>query len=53
MDGFVGKDKSLKLKLDKTYKSAKFSTISQTYALRIANSVKKSAQLFDVFFKRK
>ena len=52
MDTFSGKDKSLKLKLAQTFKSDEFSAISQTYALRLANAVKKSSQLFHVYFNR-
>ena len=52
MNNFTGKDKSLKLRLGKKYRGDEFSTISRTYALRLANAVKKSAQLFDIFFRR-
>jgi hypothetical protein len=52
MDIFSGKDKSLKLKLEQRFKGDDFSTISQTYALRLANAVKKSSQLFHIYFHR-
>jgi|GEM_PF-6834138 len=50
---FVGKDRNLKLKLSGKFKSSTFSPISRTYALLIANAVKKSAQLFHVVFQKK
>ncbi|MEE9257954.1 MAG: hypothetical protein V3U37_00300 [Nitrospinaceae bacterium] len=50
---FAGKDSALRLVLDKKFKDSSFSNISQTYALRLANTVKKSAQLFQVFFNKK
>lgn len=50
MKMFVGKDKNVKLRLTKKFKSSKFPPISQTYALRLVNAVKKSAQLFDILF---
>lgn len=53
MQTFIGKDKNLKLKLSKKFASSEFTSISQTYALLIANAVKKSAQLFHVVFNRK
>ncbi|MBI4388751.1 MAG: hypothetical protein HY580_01110 [Nitrospinae bacterium] len=53
MQTFAGKDKDMKLVLDKKFKGQEFSPIAQTYALHIANAVKKSAQLFDALFKKK
>ncbi|MFQ5673945.1 MAG: hypothetical protein ACE5G9_12735 [Nitrospinales bacterium] len=50
---FAGKDRNLKLKLPKKFKSSTFPPISQTYALLIANAVKKSAQLFHVVLQEK
>lgn len=50
MKTFVGKDKDVKLRLSKNFKTSKFPPISQTYALRLINAVKKSAQLFEVLF---
>jgi hypothetical protein len=52
MKTFIGKNKSLKLKLAEPFKSDDFSAISRTYALRLANAVKKSSQLFHVYFNR-
>ena len=52
MKTFAGKDHSLKLSLSKKFRDPSFPPISQTYALRVANAVKKSAQLFRVVFKR-
>ena len=47
---FRGKDSSMSLTLAPKWKKS-FTGISQSFALSIANSVKKSAQLFDVVFK--
>lgn len=52
METFAGKDQSLKLSLSGKFRDPAFSPISRTYALRVANAVKKSAQLFRVVFKR-
>ncbi|MFQ5451245.1 MAG: hypothetical protein ACE5E9_11505 [Nitrospinaceae bacterium] len=53
MDSFSGKDRTLKLTLAKKYRSTGLSIISRTYALRIANAVKKSAQLFHIYFRKR
>ncbi|MBI4383489.1 MAG: hypothetical protein HY579_05585 [Nitrospinae bacterium] len=53
MRTFAGKDKDMKLVLDKKFKTPEFSPLAQTYALHIANAVKKSAQLLDALFKGK
>lgn len=47
---FRDKDSSMSLTLEPKWKKS-FTGISQSFALSIANSVKKSAQLFDVVFK--
>lgn len=50
---FAGKKSDLKLKLSKKFKGREFSKLTQTYALLMANTIKKSAQLFQVAFNRK
>ncbi len=45
-----GKDSSMSLTLESKWKE-QFTDVSQYFALSIANSVKKSAQLFDLLFK--
>lgn len=52
MKTFVGADSGMKLVLDKNLRRKDLSDISQTYALHLANAVKKSAQLFKIFFNR-
>lgn len=53
METFSGKGKDLKLELDKKFTASPFTPITRTYALHIANAVKKSAQLFNVVFIKK
>ena len=50
MDDFKGKDSGLQLALHPKWKEGT-SKMTQTFALKIANTVKRSAQLFDVVFK--
>ncbi len=50
MQRFRGAGPSLDLSLDREFREADYPPISETYALRLANAVKKSAQLFTVFF---
>lgn len=49
LDTFEGKDHRLELSLPPQYKEA-FSSISKQFALKMANAVKKSAQLYMVEF---
>lgn len=53
MKTFTGQDSGMKLALDKNLRRKGLSDLSKTYALHLANAVKKSAQLFEVFFDRK
>lgn len=53
METFAGKGRDMKLELDKKFTTRSYTPITQTYALHIANAVKKSAQLFDVVFRKK
>lgn len=52
LETFVGKKSDLKLKLSKKFRGPGFSKLTQTYALLMANTIKKSAQLFQVAFNR-
>ncbi|PIQ97202.1 MAG: hypothetical protein COV67_05490 [Nitrospinae bacterium CG11_big_fil_rev_8_21_14_0_20_56_8] len=51
LDRFKGATLALDLALPKEFKGKNFSSISQTYARRLANSVKKTAQMFDAVYK--
>lgn len=53
METFSGQGKDMGLALDKKFKTSGIPEISQTYALHIANAVKKSAQLFYAVFGEK
>jgi hypothetical protein len=51
MQAFAGKDYRMSLEPDLNIQNEEWSALTRNYALRLANAVKKSAQLFQVIFK--
>lgn len=51
MQAFAGKDFRMPLEPDPKFQNEEWSTLTRNYALRLANAVKKSTQLFQVVFK--
>ncbi len=51
MQAFTGKDYRMSLEPDPKVQNEEWSALTRNYALRLANAVKKSTQLFQVVFK--